>query len=198
MYTQTHVLMGAALFGGKVPKRAWLGAPGGALPDIPMLLIVAGLKLTAIPDPLIHGYLYAQDWWQVTNGITHNFWIWAGVFLVAFFLRERLAATAETIDRCSLVLVFSASGVMHVLIDFLTHREDAHMSFWPVTRWQFVSPVSFRDPAHFGQPFGLFEAVLGLGLATLLIRRFADRWAHLALVITMLLYVTVTVCMFLL
>lgn len=191
MHTQTHIIMGAALFGGKVPKRAWVGALGGVLPDIPMLLIVLGLKLAAIPDPIIFGYLYWQDWWQVTNAIAHNFWLWGGLFLVALLLRERLAATAEAIDHWSLVMVFSASAFLHVMIDFLVHREDAHMSFWPVTRWKFMSPVSYYDPAHFGGYFSLFEALLGLGLAALLIRRFANTWARGALFFAMLLYVAV-------
>lgn len=193
MLTQTHIIMGAALFGGKVPKRAWVGALGGVLPDIPMLLIVLGLKLAAIPDPIIFGYLYWQDWWQVTNAIAHNFWLWGGLFLVALLLRERLAATAEAIDHWSLVMVFSASAFLHVMIDFLVHREDAHMSFWPVTRWKFMSPVSYHDPAHFGGYFSLFEALLGLGLAALLIRRFANTWARGALLFAMLLYVAVPV-----
>ena len=191
MLTQTHIIMGAALFGGKVPKRAWVGALGGVLPDIPMLLIVLGLKLAAIPDPIIFGYLYWQDWWQVTNAIAHNFWLWGGLFLVALLLRERLAATAEAIDHWSLVMVFSASAFLHVMIDFLVHREDAHMIFWPVTRWKFMSPVSYYDPAHFGGYFSLFEALLGLGLAALLIRRFANTWARGALLFAMLLYVAV-------
>ena len=191
MLTQTHIIMGAALFGGKVPKRAWVGALGGVLPDIPMLLIVLGLKLASIPDPIIFGYLYWQDWWQVTNAIAHNFWLWGGLFLVALLLRERLAATAEAIDHWSLVMVFSASAFLHVMIDFLVHREDAHMSFWPVTRWKFMSPVSYYDPAHFGGYFSLFEALLGLGLAALLIRRFANTWARGALLFAMLLYVAV-------
>ena len=43
MNTQTHILMGALLFGRKMPRTAWAGAAGGIAPDVPMLAIVAVL-----------------------------------------------------------------------------------------------------------------------------------------------------------
>lgn len=190
MHTQTHVIMGAAL-GGRSARNAWAGALGGILPDVPMLLTVLVLKLASIPDPIIFGVIYWQEWWQVANGIAHNFFLWGGVFLLALALRERLAATAVAIDRWSAVMVFAASGLIHTLIDFLCHREDAHMSFWPVTRWKFMSPVSYWDGAHYGHIFALFEAGLGLALALMVFRRFASRWVRAALALAMLLYVAV-------
>ncbi len=191
MHTQTHVIMGAALFGRSNPKRAWIGALGGITPDLPMLITVAVLKTMGIPDPVIFGFLYWQEPWQIANAIGHSFWLWGGMFLLALALRERISATAAAIDRCSLVMVFAASALLHTLVDFLLHREDAHMSFWPVTRWKFVSPVSYWDGAHYGHYFSLFEAVLGLALAILLFRRFHNRWLRGALALAMLLYVAV-------
>ena len=47
MYTQTHVIMGAAL-GGRSARNAWAGALGGLLPDVPMLLTVLVLSLIHI------------------------------------------------------------------------------------------------------------------------------------------------------
>jgi hypothetical protein len=191
MHTQTHIIMGAALFGRAVPRRAWIAALGGILPDVPMLITVAVLKVIGIPDPIIFGFLYWQEPWQVANAIGHNFWLWGGVFLLALALRERLAATVTAIDRCSLAMVLSASALLHTAIDFLCHREDAHMSLWPLTRWKFVSPVSYWDGAHYGHVFALFEAALGLALAVVVFRRFQNRWVRAALILAMLLYVAV-------
>lgn len=190
MYTQTHVIMGAAL-GGRTRRNAIAGALGGIVPDVPMLLTVLVLKVAAIPDPIIYGIIYWQEWWQRANAIGHNFFLWGGLFFLALVLRERLAATAEAIDRWSAVAIFSASGLIHTLIDFLCHREDAHMSFWPLTRWKFMSPVSYWDAAHHGAIFSVFEAVLGLLLAILVARRFANRWTRVALGVAMLLYAAV-------
>lgn len=191
MHTQTHIIMGAALLGRRVPKRAWIAALGGVLPDVPMLVTVAALKVMGVPDPIIFGFLYWQEPWQIANAVGHSVWLWGGLFVLALVLRERLSAAANIIDRCSLVMVFAFSGLLHTVIDFLVHREDAHMSLWPMTRWKFVSPVSYWDPAHFGHIFAVFEAALGLWLAVLLFRRFHNLWVRAALLLAMLLYVAV-------
>jgi hypothetical protein len=183
--------MGAALFGGKVPNRAWIGALGALVPDLPMLLIVLVLKSWAVPDPIIFGTLYWQDWWQIANAIGHNFWLWGGIIVIALALRERTSATAAAIDRLSLILIAAMSAFLHLVIDFLCHREDAHMSLWPVTRWKFISPVSYWDPSHYGSYFSLFEAVLGLALAALLFARFSSVSLRVALAVAMLLYAAV-------
>lgn len=197
MHTQSHVIMGAALFGGRMPRRAWLAALGGLLPDLPMLLIVLVLKLSGVPALLIFGVLYWQDWWQITNGIAHNFFLWSGLLLLCIVMRERISATARSMDRWAGGIVFAASGLLHSVVDFLVHRQDAHMSLWPLTRWKFVSPVSYWDGAHYGNQFHLFEAALGLFLAALLLARFRHPLVRVALVLAMLLYVAVPVFFFL-
>jgi membrane-bound metal-dependent hydrolase YbcI (DUF457 family) len=191
MNTQTHIIMSAAFFGGDVPKRAWAAALGGALPDIPMLLIVLALKLSGVPANRIFDEMYWQNWWQVTNGIAHNFWAWGGLLLLAVFMRERLAASATNIDFWTLVLVFALSGFLHSFVDFLCHREDAHMSLWPVTRWKFMSPVSYYDSAHYGRWFSLFEAALGVVLSVVLLQRFHANLLRAVLAICIFLYVAV-------
>lgn len=191
MNTQSHIIISAALFGRGIPKRAWIAAAGGFLPDVPMLLIVLALKLAGFPASQIFNELYWQNWWQITNGLAHNFWLWGGLVGLAIVIRERLSNTAASIDRWSLVMVFAASGLLHATIDFLCHREDAHMSLWPVTRWKFISPVSYYDPRHYGTAFTLFEATLGLCLGVVLFRQFRNFWVRMALLIAMALYVIV-------
>ena len=191
MNTHSHIIMGAALFGRDIPRRAWLGALGGVLPDIPMLLIVLTLKLTGTPDRTIFGELYWQNWWQVTNAIGHNFWLWGGLLGLAIWKRESLSSSAAAIEGWTLTAIVAASALLHTAIDFLVHREDAHMSFWPVTRWKFVSPVSYWDDRHYGFWFSLFEVGLGLVLAGILIKRFDNRAVRTVLALAMLLYLAV-------
>jgi membrane-bound metal-dependent hydrolase YbcI (DUF457 family) len=191
MNTQTHVIMSAALFGGDMPKRAWAAALGGVLPDVPMLLIVLTLKLSGVSAQRIFDEMYWQNWWQITNGIAHNFWAWGGLLILALFMRERLSAGAEAIDLWSIVLIFAMSGFLHCCIDFLVHREDAHMSLWPVTRWKFMSPVSYYDPSHYGRWFSLFEAALGVVLSIVLLQRFNANLLRAVLAICIFLYVAV-------
>jgi hypothetical protein len=191
MNTQTHVLMGAALFGRRLPKRAWVAVAGSVFPDVPMLLIVLGLKMAGFPARQIFDELYWENWWQITNGVAHNFWLWGGLSLLAVFMRERGAATLASIQGWTLTFIFSASALLHTAIDFLCHREDAHMSLWPLTRWKFISPVSYWDDAHYGRWFGLFEAALGVALCILLLQRFQNRWTRGALGVALALYVAI-------
>jgi hypothetical protein len=191
MNTQTHVIMGAVLMGQAVPRRAWLGALGGITPDIPMLLIVIALKLAGTPDRVIFGELYWQNWWQICNAIGHNAWLWGGLIVLGLYMRDRLTSSAGSYDTWTGLSLFSGSALLHTAIDFLCHREDAHMSFWPITRWKFISPVSYYDPQHFGMWFSLFEALLGLALAFILFRQFKHRLLRLSVLIAMALYVAI-------
>lgn len=189
MNTQTHMIMGAVLFGGKIPKRAWAGVLGGVLPDIPMLAIVASLKLYGVSDFLIFGVLYWAPWWQITNAIAHNFFLWGGLALGTFLMKSR--SGLHSLNRWAMAFAFSASGLLHVTIDFLVHREDAHMQFWPVTAWKFVSPVSYWDRSHYGQYVMVLEIVLGFVLAAILLTRFRNWIVRSFLGVAMVLYVAV-------
>ncbi len=191
MNTQSHVIMGAVLFGRGVSRKAWAGALGGAVPDFPMILIVLTLKLSGLSDRSIFGEMYWQNWWQVTNAIGHSFWLWSGLVIFGMIMRDRLSSSVRAFDNWTLVSLFAGSALLHTAIDFLCHREDAHMSLWPVTRWKFMSPVSYYDSAHFGNWFSLFEAALGLCLAVVLFRQFASRRLRACLAIAMAMYVAV-------
>jgi hypothetical protein len=179
MNTQSHVLMGAVLFGGKIPNRAWFAALGGLAPDVPMLTIVLILKLQGVSDARIFGQLYWENWWQVANAIGHSFPLWGGLTIAAVAM------------RWPLIIAFAASGLTHAAVDFLVHREDAHMQFWPLTRWKFISPVSYYDGAHFGRYFGLFEAMLGLIMGAIILRRFKNILVRGLVIVAMAIYVAV-------
>jgi hypothetical protein len=191
MNTQSHVIMGAVLFGRGIPAKAWVGALGGIAPDVPMLLIVLGLKLAGVSAQTIFGEMYWRNWWQVSNGIAHNFWLWSGLVILGLVMRERLSSSVRSFDGWTLVSLFAGSALLHSAIDFICHREDAHMSFWPLMRWKFISPVSYYDPSHYGLWFSLFEAGLSLFLAAILFRQFASRILRLLLVFAMAMYVAV-------
>jgi hypothetical protein len=191
MNTQSHVIMGAVLFGRGIPAKAWAGALGGIIPDVPMILIVIALKLAGMPARTIFDEMYWQNWWQITNAIGHNFWLWGGLVILGLAMRDRLSSSARNFDQWTTLSLFAGSALLHTAVDFLCHREDAHMSFWPVTRWKFVSPVSYYDPAHYGLWFSLFEVVLGLSLAFILFRQFKNLVLRGFLAIAMALYVAV-------
>jgi hypothetical protein len=191
MNTQSHVIMGAVLFGRGIPAKAWAGALGGVIPDLPMILIVIVLKLSGVPGHTIFDDLYWQNWWQVTNAIGHNVWLWGGLVITGLVMRDRLSASVRSFDNWTTISLFAGSALFHTAIDFLCHREDAHMSFWPVTRWKFMSPVSYYDPAHYGMWFSLFEATLGVCLMVILFRQFKSSILRGILALAIAMYVAV-------
>lgn len=188
MNTQSHILMGAILFGRPLPRLALAGAAGGLIADIPMFVIVALLRMGGYSFDEIFGRIYWEQWWQVLNAIGHSFLIWGMLTLVAWLVIRRHGAAQA--PRAALGFAFAGSALLHSVIDFLVHREDAHMQFWPLTEWRFVSPVSYWDPAHYGNWFSLFEAALGLVIAVMLFRRYRNVLARIALAIAILLYVS--------
>ena len=157
---------------------------GGVLPDVPMLAIVLALKISGLSDQTIFGALYWQNWWQVTNAVAHSFILWGGLLAISLALRHRAR-------WWTLVSIFAASALIHTGIDFLVHREDAHMSLWPLTRWKFVSPVSYWDWRHYGRYFSVFEMALGAAMAGVLFLRFRHMAARAALGLAMAAYVAV-------
>jgi hypothetical protein len=184
MNTQSHALMGAVLFGKSVPKRAWVGLLGGVTPDAPMISIALALLAAKIPAQTIFDEMYWQPWWQITNAIGHSFLLWGGLLALGLLLRRRH-------DRWRFLAIFAGSAFLHSCIDFLVHREDAHMSFWPLSNYKFMSPVSYYDPAHYGGPFSLFEAGLGLVLACLLAMQFKNWLVRGGLVLCAVAYIGV-------
>ncbi|PSM18619.1 hypothetical protein C7T96_07560 [Nitratireductor sp. StC3] len=193
--------MGAAFFGRPLPRLAWAGAAGGILPDLPMYTIVAALGLLGYSVSDIFDRLYWEPWWQIANAIGHNFLLWGTLTIVAALAIARSrtgppqasspAPGSETAGVAALVFAFSASALLHSLIDFLTHRADAHMHFWPLSDWRFRSPVSYWDPDHYGNWFGLFEAALGIALILVLFRRYRALPLRAGLLVALGLYVAV-------
>lgn len=186
MNTQTHMLMGAALYGGSQPRRILAGLIGGLVPDLPMIAIVAGLKTAGVPAREIFGRLFFSDWWQIANAIGHSFLLWGGLLAAAILVHRRSGSS-----RSLYLSVIAAAALTHCAVDFLVHREDAHMHFWPLSRWKFVSPVSYYDPAHYGLYVTAFEALLGIAMAILVARRLRSRQARAAVALLALPYLAV-------
>ena len=65
------------------------------------------------------------------------------------------------------------------------------MQFWPLSDWKFVSPVSYWNPAHYGDWFGMFETVLGIAMAALLFVRFRSVLIRSTLALCIALYAAV-------
>ena len=194
MNTQTHVLMGALFFGKPLPRLAFAGAAGGIIPDLPMYVIIGSLRMQGYSLDRIFGEFYWLPWWQIANAVGHNFLLWGILALVSglLLLKNRNKSTGYASgNSAALLFAVSASALLHSVIDFLCHRDDAHMHFWPLSEWRFRSSVSYWDPAHYGTWFSFFEAGLGLAMAVILFRRYKGAGIRIVLALAIAAYVAV-------
>jgi len=173
MNTPAHVLIGAAAAARTGDaRRALAGGLGGLVPDLPLyLLSIDALVLRSIPPDTVFGALYFSPGWQRIFAIDHAAPLWGGLLALALIRRWALAAA------------FGLGGLLHVLADFLTHREDARPHFWPLSDWVFRSPVSYWDPAHHGRAVGAVETALAVALAVWLWRQLPGLRARGAVVL---------------
>ena len=72
-------------------------------------------------------------------------------------------------DGTLLALLLGWAG--HVLVDALTHVEDARPILWPLSRRRFQGPISYWDRAHNARSFALFEHATLLLVAARLLSR---------------------------
>lgn len=193
MNSQTHMILGALVFGKPAPKLAWAGAAGGLLPDLPMYLIIAGLRIQGYSFDKIFGDFYWHPAWQIANALGHNFLIWGTLAAVTGWMLIKAGFKNSYASGSSVAVwfAFSGSALIHSLIDFGLHRNDAHMHFWPLSEWRFISPVSYWDPAYYGYYFSALEAALGLLMAILLFRRYKNILVRIALGIAVVAYIAI-------
>ena len=161
MNTPSHMLVGAAVFARPiVPTTLVAALLGGLTPDVPMFVMVFwSTRLLGIPEHEVFGQLYFSDVWQAIFAIDHGFFVWVSLFGLGVW-------------RGSILLrAFAGSGVLHAFADFLTHHDDARRQFWPLTDWEFRSPISYWDTRFYGSIFTLFEFSLVIVLTSFLLWR---------------------------
>lgn len=176
MITPTHMLMGGALFrSGR--RTALAGVAGGLLPDVPSFVLVGWAALGGRGAEEIFRTLYFSDRWQLIMAPSHSAPLWGLAFVAALVLRARAA------------VAFTASGLLHLLTDFLLHADDPHRHFWPLNDWRFHSPVSYWDPRYGGFWFGPVEIALVVVCSAVLVRRFPARWLKGVLALLVVIYI---------
>src|SRR5690242_19641069 len=173
------MLIGLAALGRPGDTRRSLAAVGGALlPDLPaILLVVWALHVEGRSPGEVFGLLYWSPSWQAIFAPTHAFPVWG------------LALAAALALRSPLLVAFTASGLIHLACDFPVHLTDAHRQFWPLTDWRFHSPVSYWDPAHYGNIVAPLEGMLAVSLTVFLLIRFKSPPARSVVAVVLIAYI---------
>ncbi|MFQ5543929.1 MAG: hypothetical protein ACE5FY_06210 [Nitrospiria bacterium] len=167
MNTPAHAVVNLLILGQK--KRPEEVVPiliGAILPDLPMVFFYFYEKvILKMPEQKIWSDLYFDPDWQ----IFFDFFNALPILLLALLLATRSAG------RKWLVPFFS-SMIFHVFFDLPLHNDDAHGHFFPLSDWHFHSPVSYWDPAHYGQIVAPIEVLLVLIGSFVLFRRYPSLW----------------------
>lgn len=179
MNTQAHAILNTALLGRK--NRSGLSLPvvvGAILPDVPLFLFFGYeswiLKISS--HEIWREAYFEPGPWRNAIDLAHSFPLAILGMLISRFARSKFWFT-----------LFS-SALIHSVCDFLVHAEDAHRHFLPLSDWQFQSPVSYWDPAHFGHYFFALEIVLMLVCSFLIWKRGASALGKLSLALAMSFY----------
>lgn len=152
MNTPAHLLLGAAVFGKPQARSITLLAILGAvLPDL-SLYILAGtsIYILGITPDHVFGTLYFSDAWQRVFAIDNSFVIWGALLALALW-RKWVG-----------VVAMCGGALLHLVLDFPLHHDDTRRHFWPLSDWEFQSPVSYWDPQHYGSytvPLGMLVVI---------------------------------------
>jgi len=178
MFTQTHLLVGAAVFARPGNRTVALaGLMGALVPDTDVWAMFIVERLRGATGCEVFHYRYWETPWTTLQVLLNS--IPAYLALIALSLAGLLMPGLLPRRVALIVLVFAISALLHVGADFLLHHEDARAQWMPFTDWIFRSPVSYWNPRNYGQIFMTFEIGLGLALATLVGLRFRTKrvWA---------------------
>jgi hypothetical protein len=152
MITPSHLVYNLGFFQRYIgnDKMLFLAVALGAfLPDLPVWLFGIIGTLAQVPFETLWRDLYFAEPYTSIFQASHSFVVAGSILLIGLVIRLRW------------LILFSVSCLLHFLFDFLLHSEDAYQHFWPLSSWQFFSPISYWDPNYFGQIVGLIEILLG-------------------------------------
>ncbi len=175
MNTPAHLVVGMAAFGRPGDARVTAAAlAGGLLPDLSLYLMAGWeLYLMRTPPEVVFGRMYFSDAWQSVFAVDNSAPLWGVVLALGLWSRRPW------------VVALAGAALLHLAFDFALHAEDARPTFWPITDWKFVSPLSYWDPARYGDIIGPIEVTATLALGAWLWLRHRSVWARMAIVVLM-------------
>jgi len=184
MLTTTHMLVGAAALsrpyhGARQIMAAWVG---GFFPDASVFAMVAVSRMTGMGAANLWRApegMYWQQPWQLFSAVSNSMPIYITLIAAGYFWRR---FRPEHASAALMIMLFGGAALLHVMLDFPVHTDDAHVHFWPFTDWRFHSPVSYYRRSQYGDIVGAIELVVGVGLAIYLCIRFSSWRVRLAAV----------------
>ena len=132
MFTQTHLLVGAALFARPNARAVTLaGLAGAVIPDSDVWLMYAIERLSGSTGCEVFHYRYWQEPWTTLQSVLNSIPLYAGLLIVA--LMGMRTAPVGMRRALQIIAVFALSALLHVVTDFLLHHNDARAQWLPFT-----------------------------------------------------------------
>ena len=155
MRTFSHAVVAASLGRKSRLERGSLLALvlGSVLPDLPVGVLMV-LALLEEPDMdaamvIMDRAFYSSPLWIALHNTPHSFAAMGALSLFAYLFVQRRWGRW--------LLWYAAGATLHITIDIFTHATDGPMFLYPLNDFRFESPVSYWDPAYYGQLFAALE-----------------------------------------
>jgi len=154
------------------------GAVGAAFPDLPSF---AGTAYYVGADYLRDGWgamhsegvldaIYFSGPFGGTGSALHSV-----VPVAALLVLYRVLGLGRR-DPRRILLWFLLGWFGHTIADFLTHVDDTRPLFWPLSGWEWSSPVSYYNSSYYGREFFFVShGLMLLTIAWLLVKRLPAR-----------------------
>ncbi|TVP60346.1 MAG: hypothetical protein EA343_17630 [Nodularia sp. (in: Bacteria)] len=166
MNTPSHAILNLVIFNQQLRDQA---SPailiGAVLPDVPIFVFYLLMKFVyRLPEKQIWSEVYYQPFWQGIVSTFHSVPLAVLGLLIAHFWNWQL------------IEIGFISMVLHSLLDFPVHNNDAHRHFFPLNNYRFISPVSYWDRHHYGAIAALVEFILVIGATVFLFSSTLTHW----------------------
>lgn len=180
MTTHSHAILNMALLSKRdkpfLHVYAFIGA---VLPDLPIFVFfIVESVIRKTPERELWGTLYFTESWQ-------NFF---DIFNAIPFILILLGIGYYLLNS-ERVTVLAWSLFIHCGFDFLTHHDDGHHHFFPLSDFVFESPISYWDRNHHAGIFAPIARVVFLIASIYLYRRLKTRLARWCLIAVNILFV---------
>ena len=153
MHTPTHAALNFLVLGRNPESARLCILVGAVLPDVPMFGFFLYEHLVC-GETARHIFrdLYFVPRWQTVFDISHSIPLFLLLLGLSWWRRSRTG------------LLFATSLLLHSLVDWPTHLEDAHAYFWPFWREPLRGVVSYW---HSGSMLALESGIIVVALAWL-------------------------------
>ena len=174
MGTQSHVVLNIALLSKRnKPFLHYYAFIGAVLPDLPMFVFFAvETFIRKTPQREIWDSRYFMEAWQTFFDLFNAVPLILIVLGIGYYLLNS--------ER---IVIFAWSMLLHCGFDFLTHHDDGHHHFFPLSDFVFESPISYWDRDHYGDIIAPIERLVMLAASVYLFPRLKPRLERGALVV---------------